>query len=85
MPLMSVELPQDLNDFVTNQIAAGHYANSNELFTTAIRNLEMHEQQQQTKVASLRQAIQAGIESGVAKGDVFRRIPGTNGLTREVR
>ena len=59
----SVTLGNHFEDFVQNRISAGRYKNASEVIRAGLRLLEVEED----KVAALRQAIQEGIDSGIAE------------------
>ncbi len=58
----SVTLGDHFEKFISAQIATGRYSNASEIMRASLRLLEEHEQ----KVETLRQALIAGEESGVA-------------------
>lgn len=59
----SVTLGNHFEDFVQNRISAGRYKNASEVIRAGLRLLE----EEEDKVAALRQAIQEGIESGIVE------------------
>ncbi len=63
---MNVSLPDELAQFVRAKVETGRYASSSEVIREALRLLEMREQEEADKLALLRKAWQAGIESGDA-------------------
>ena len=74
MPTRNVNLTDELDRFVAKKIKAGRYENASEVVRAGLRNLEREEQEYEAKLAALRAAIDDGDASGVAKGDVFRRV-----------
>ncbi len=58
----SVSLGSYFDEFVQSQVAAGRYKNVSEVIRAGLRLLENEE----SKVIVLRNAIQAGIDSGIA-------------------
>lgn len=58
----SISLGDYFEDFVGNQVSAGRYKNVSEVIRAGLRLLEDEE----SKVAALRKAIQEGIDSGIA-------------------
>jgi len=59
----SITLGNHFEDFVQNRISAGRYKNASEVIRAGLRLLE----EEEDKVAALKQAIQEGIDSGIAK------------------
>jgi antitoxin ParD1/3/4 len=59
----SVTLGNHFEDFVQNRISAGRYKNASEVIRAGLRLLE----EEEDKVTALRQAIQEGIDSGIAE------------------
>ena len=80
MPTRNVNLTEELDRFVLKKVKSGRYENASEVVRPALRNLEREEQQYEPKFAVLRAAIDEGDSSGIAKGDVFRRIRKTLNL-----
>ena len=74
MPTRNVNLTADLDEFVASRIGSGRYENASEVVRAALRTLEREEQVFEAKLAALRNAIDAGMASGVARGDVFARV-----------
>jgi antitoxin ParD1/3/4 len=63
-----------MDRFVDKKIRSGQYANASEVLRAGLRALEQDEQEDLAKLKALRAAIDAGIASGVAKGDPIRRL-----------
>lgn len=59
----SVSLGNYFEDFVENRISEGRYKNASEVIRAGLRLLE----EEENKVHFLKNAIQEGIESGIAK------------------
>ena len=58
----SISLGNHFNKFVQNLIIAGRYKNASEVIRAGLRLLE----EEETKIIALKEAIQEGIESGIA-------------------
>ncbi|NGM62366.1 type II toxin-antitoxin system ParD family antitoxin [Sphingobacterium sp. SGG-5] len=58
----SISLGDYFHQFVSSQIAAGRYKNASEVIRAGLRLLEDEE----SKITALRNAIQEGIDSGIA-------------------
>lgn len=74
MPTRSVDLTPGLDRFVATKIKSGRYEDASEVVRAGLRTLEREEQEHAAKLAALRSAIDEGDASGVATGNVFRRI-----------
>lgn len=74
MPTRNVNLTDELDRFVATKVKSGRYENASEVVRAGLRTLEREEQQYELKLAALRAAIDEGDASGVASGDVFRRV-----------
>ena len=74
MPTRNVNLTDELDRFVLEKVESGRYENASEVVRTALRTLEREERQYEAKLAALRVAIDEGDASGIAEGDVFRRV-----------
>jgi antitoxin ParD1/3/4 len=74
MPTRNVNLTEELDRFVLEKVESGRYENASEVVRTALRTLEREEQQYEAKLAALRTAIDEGDASGIAAGNVFRRV-----------
>lgn len=60
----SISLGNYFDQFVSSQVSAGRYKNVSEVIRAGLRLLEDEE----NKVIALRNAIQEGIDSGIAHG-----------------
>jgi len=58
----SISLGDYFDQFVQNQVAAGRYKNASEVIRAGLRLLENEE----NKTAALKNAIEEGIDSGIA-------------------
>lgn len=74
MPTRNINLTPKMDKFVASRIRNGEYANASEVLRAGLRALEQDEQEDLARLEALRTAIQAGIDSGVAKGDPIRRL-----------
>lgn len=85
MPTRNVNLTNELDRFVATRVESGRYENASEVVRAALRTLEREETEYETKLAALRAAIDEGLASGVAEGDVFAQIREARGLRGEGR
>ncbi len=83
MPTRNVNLTKELDRFVARSVKRGRYANASEVMRSALRVLE-REERDELKMERLRAAIQKGLDSGIAKEDVFERIRKKYGLSKKV-
>ena len=74
MPTRNINLTPEMDRFVDTKIQSGQYANASEVLRAGLRALEEDEKENQARLEALRGAIQAGIDSGVARGDVIERV-----------
>jgi antitoxin ParD1/3/4 len=70
MPTRNVSLTDELDRYVQQAVASGHYDNASEVIRAAIRALKQADLEDQAKVEALKLAIQHGFASGVYEGDV---------------
>ncbi|HEX8713919.1 MAG TPA: type II toxin-antitoxin system ParD family antitoxin [Terracidiphilus sp.] len=82
MPTRNVNLTEELDRFVGAKVESGLYANASEVMRAALRLLESEERENEEKIATLKTAIQVGLESGTAEPGVFDRVREKNGLKR---
>ena len=82
MPTRNVNLTEELDRFVHVKVKSGRYENASEVVRAALRTLEREEQEHEAKMAALRKAIDEGLTSGIATGDVFARIRRKHKLPR---
>lgn len=74
MPTRNINLTPEMDRFVDAKIRNGQYANASEVLRAGLRALEKDEKEDQARLSALRMAVQAGIDSGVARGDVIERV-----------
>jgi antitoxin ParD1/3/4 len=74
MPTRNINLTPEMDRYVDKKIKSGQYANASEVLRAGLRALEDDEKENQARLEALRNAIQAGIDSGVADGDVVEKI-----------
>lgn len=74
MPTRNINLTAELDRFIATKVKSGRYENASEVVRAGLRNLEREEQRHELKLEALRAAIDEGDTSGVARGDVFRRV-----------
>jgi putative addiction module CopG family antidote len=79
MPAETVSPKADFEEFAAEQVKSGRYANAREVLDAAKAALARQKRYEE-KLAYLKQAIQEGIDSGVAEGDVFARVRERAGL-----
>ena len=85
MPTRNVNLTDELDRFVRERVQAGLYENASEVVRAGLRILAREEQENEVKLAALRAAIDEGDASGIAPGNVFRRVREALKLTGERR
>ena len=85
MPTRNVSLTEELDRFITSRVKTGRYENASEVVRAALRSLELDEEEREEKMAALRKALDEGLASGVARGDVFARVRRKVGLPPEKR
>jgi antitoxin ParD1/3/4 len=71
---MNVSLTEELANFVKAKVSAGRYSSSSEVVREALRLMEKNDQQEAEKLRLLRQAWQAGIDSGDAGEVDFKAL-----------
>lgn len=71
MTQRSVELTEELDAFVSNMVAGGHYADASEVVREALSRLEEEDAE---KLSALRAAIDEGEASGIFEGDAFASV-----------
>jgi antitoxin ParD1/3/4 len=71
---MNVSLTDELANFVKAKVSAGRYSSSSEVVREALRLMEKNDQQDAEKLRLLRQAWQAGIDSGDAGEVDFKAL-----------
>jgi antitoxin ParD1/3/4 len=58
----SISIGNYFDNFIQNRISAGRFKNASEVIRAGLRLLE----EEETRIIALREAIQEGIESGIA-------------------
>jgi antitoxin ParD1/3/4 len=66
---ITLSLPDDLSDFIDEQIASGRYASSDDVVRDALHLLARRDRDDAEKLLWLKDAWRAGIDSGDA-GDI---------------
>ena len=74
MPTRNISLTPELDAFVAHRIESGRFESASEVVRTALRSLEREERDFDLKMTYLRQAIEEGFASGIAKGYVFGKV-----------
>src|ERR1039458_5190332 len=74
VPTRNVSLTDELDSYVEQRVASGHYDNASEVVRAAIRALKQAELEDQAKVEALKVAIQEGFDSGIYEGDVISEM-----------
>ncbi|MBI5548747.1 MAG: type II toxin-antitoxin system ParD family antitoxin [Deltaproteobacteria bacterium] len=70
-------LTEELDRFVAKKTASGRYENASEVLRAGLRVLEQQERLYEARLARLREALEEGERSGIAKGDPFARVRGS--------
>jgi antitoxin ParD1/3/4 len=83
MPTRNVNLTPELDNFITTRVESGRYENASEVVRAALRNLQRADEQYELKLAALKQALEDGLASGIAEGNVFERVRTTRKLRRK--
>jgi antitoxin ParD1/3/4 len=58
----SISIGEYFDDFIQNRISAGRFKNASEVVRAGLRLLE----EEENRIIALREAVQEGIESGIA-------------------
>lgn len=66
MATMNVSLPDDMAEFVNNEVAAGGYSSASEVVRSALRLLQHDKALEQEKLAILRREVSLGLEDAAA-------------------
>ncbi|HEX4321854.1 MAG TPA: type II toxin-antitoxin system ParD family antitoxin [Acidobacteriaceae bacterium] len=85
MPTRNVNLTEELDSFVLSKVKDGRYENASEVVRASLRLLEREEREYEAKLTALRAAIEEGMASGIAEGDVFARLRQKLGVAVEAR
>jgi antitoxin ParD1/3/4 len=83
LPTRNVNLTPELDDFISDRVGTGLYANASEVMRAALRLLEREEREQEEKMRALRAAIKKGMASGIAEPGVFSRLRKKHGLAQK--
>ncbi len=62
MPTRNVSLTEHFDDFITERIAAGRFANASEVVREALSLLELRDREEEAKLAWLRGAAKEGFD-----------------------
>lgn len=73
-------LPAEVEQFITERVASGRYANAAEVLSAAKDALIREERQYETQLTKLKETIDAGFDSGEAEDGVFERVRQRAGL-----
>ncbi|HUM05406.1 MAG TPA: type II toxin-antitoxin system ParD family antitoxin [Terriglobales bacterium] len=74
MPTRNINLTAELDRYIDTKVKSGRYENASEVVRAGLRTLEREEQEYEIKLVALRATIDEGDASGVAPGDVFKRV-----------
>ena len=74
MGTQSVSVATEFEAFAAEQVANGRFADAREVLEAAKAALVREAEDDDLDVEYVRQAVQEGMESGVAEGDVFARL-----------
>lgn len=74
MPTRNVNLTDELDRLILAKVKSGRYDNASEVVRAALRTFEREEREFETKLETLRSAIDEGDASGVAAGNPFARV-----------
>jgi antitoxin ParD1/3/4 len=85
MPTRNVNLTAELDHFLQARVKSGRYENASEVVRAALRTLEREEREFEAKLAVLRGAIEEGLASGLATGDIFAKVRRKHKLPKAAR
>ena len=74
METQSVSVATEFEAFAAEQVANGRFADAREVLEAAKAALVREAEDDDLDVEYVRQAVQEGMDSGVAEGDVFARL-----------
>jgi len=80
MPLLTTEISQESTDIIEQQISSGSYKDSAEVVESALQLLKREDEDVAWKEWELSRAIQEGIDSPDAEGNIFDQIRAELGL-----
>ncbi len=66
MATMNVSLPQEMADFVNNEVASGGYSSSSEVIREALRLFRHEKDIEREKIEILRREINIGLDDAAA-------------------
>ena len=67
-------LTEELEHYVAQKVEAGTYSSADDFVLAGLRSLKQSEEEHEAKVLALQVAIQEGIDSGIAEGDIFAQL-----------
>jgi antitoxin ParD1/3/4 len=88
MSTHTVELPEELEKYVSKSVETGRFDDANSVIRAALSTMEREETEYRIKLDALRAEIEKGLASGIADGDiddVFARVRQKVGLPSEGR
>jgi antitoxin ParD1/3/4 len=88
MPILTVQITEELDAFISGSIMSGHYKDSEDIIQAALELLVEEEDDHDYKLSELKKAIQEGVDSGIAEGgteEVFARVRQRAGLPVRTR
>ncbi len=74
MPTRNISLTPETDEYVSQRISAGVYANASEVVRAGLRALQKQEEVYSAKVARLEEALDAGDASPDAPPGAFERV-----------
>ena len=74
MTQLHIQLTDELDRIVSKYVEEGRYQDASAVVCAALESLEREAQEDEEKVLALRQALEEGLASGIARGDVFARV-----------
>jgi antitoxin ParD1/3/4 len=74
MSTHNLQLSDELASFVAARVSSGQYPDASAVVNAALHLLEREQSEYDDKMAALKAAIQEGLDSGVAEGDVFAQL-----------
>ena len=78
MPTQNVNLTPELDQFVKDEVASGHFNNASEVHRAALAEMARGKEERELRLARLRGEIQRGLED-VEAGRV-RQVEGRDGI-----
>ena len=84
MPTDTVSVATEFAEFATELVKSGRYESAREVLEAAKAALA-REKGYREKLAFLKHAVEEGIASGIAEGDVFARVRERAGLPSRAR